>query len=142
MIYRIISYIFIMLVYAIFTYNTLHELQVDNYYLVALSTIPSMLIILFSNILRTISGKFSVMLSMTRNLLKAITYIFNVMLFTIWNFLLLYLINLQYDLSLFSLEMVDFFLFRVFYVVLFSILIDLFMIGITVFKNGGTKNGR
>lgn len=142
MIYRIISYFFIILVYAVFTYDTLYKLQIENYYLIALSIVPSMLIILFSNILRTISGRFSVMLSMTRKLLKGITYIFNVMLFTIWNFVLLYLINLQYELSLFSLEMNGFFLFRIFYVVLFSILIDLFMIGITVFKNGGIKNGR
>jgi len=114
----------------------------DVYYYLSLSLVPSSIIIIFSFFLRKMTSRFVVIFSLTKNLLQAITYIFNTMVFMIWNFVLLYLLNINFNIDIFSSNNTNFIVERILYVLLFSLFINSFMIGITVFKKGEIKNVR
>lgn len=133
MIYRILSYLFILIAYGAFTLDTLNQIGVYEYEYVVLSIIPFMIVLLYSNTLRYITGQFSIVFNVMKGILRFVTYSFNIMVFALYNFSLLYFLNIQHNLNIFN-EDANFIITRFFYVLLYSFLIDLVMMGMTAFK--------
>lgn len=138
--FKIFTYIFIILVFTLFTLNYLESIQnlnISNFeYLkiMILSLVPSIIIITFTNIIRYYTSNTLEYIGRAITLFKGITYFINILIFTLWVFILSYLTTIYGGVDVFSGEMVEFFLTRLGLSIVFGLLTNWFMVGMTAIK--------